>query len=47
MLRNADGGEGGVKFSGRKLYEGVRFNIISVTRGWGSPISGKKALRNT
>ena len=33
MLRNADGG-GGVKFSGKKRYEGVRFNVISVTRGW-------------
>ena len=46
---NADGGgEGGVKFSGKKHYEGVRFNVISITRGcvWG-PISRKKALRNT
>ena len=34
MLRNADGG-GGVLFSGeKKRYEGVRFNVISVTRGW-------------
>ena len=33
MLRNADGG-GGVKFSGKKRYEGARFNVISVTRGW-------------
>ena len=33
VLRNADGG-GGVKFPGRKRYEGVRFNVISVTRGW-------------
>ena len=31
VLRNADGGGGGVKFSGKKHYEGVRF---SVTRGW-------------
>ena len=23
-----------VKFSGKKRYEGVRFNVISVTRGW-------------
>ena len=46
MLRNADGG-GGVKFSGKKRYEGVRFNAIGVTRGWvGGPISRKKALRN-
>ena len=25
---------GGVKFSRKKPYEGVRFNVISVTRGW-------------
>ena len=25
---------GGVTFSGKKRYEGVRFNVISVTRGW-------------
>ena len=38
----------GVKFSGKKRYEGVRFNVISVTRGWmGVQFSGKKALRNT
>ena len=24
----------GVKFSGKKRYEGVSFNVISVTRGW-------------
>ena len=30
VLRNADG----VRFSGKKRYEGVRFNVISVTRGW-------------
>ena len=40
MLRNADGG-GGVKFSAKKRYEGVRFNVISVTRGWGVQFSGK------
>ena len=34
MLCNADGGGGGVKFSGKKRYEGVRFNVISVTRRW-------------
>ena len=34
MLRNADGG-GGVKFSGKKRYEGVG----------GGPISRKEALR--
>ena len=31
VLRNADGG---VWFSGKKRYEGVMFNVISVTRGW-------------
>ena len=42
MLRNADGG-GGVQFSGKKRYEGVRFNVISVTRGWvGVQFLGKK-----
>ena len=35
VLRNADGVEGGgVTFSGKKRYEGVMFNVISVTRGW-------------
>ena len=33
MLRNTDGG-GGVRFSGKKRYEDVKFNVISVTRGW-------------
>ena len=27
-------GVGGVRFSGKKRYEGVRFNVNSVTRGW-------------
>ena len=27
-------GVGGVWFSGKKCYEGVMFNVISVTRGW-------------
>ena len=46
MLRNADGG---VRFSGKKRYEGVRFNVISITRGWvGVQFPEKKALiRNT
>ena len=46
MLRNTGGG---INFSGKKRYEGARFNTISVTRGWvgGCPISRKKALRNT
>ena len=25
---------GGVRFSGKKRYEGIMFNVISVTRGW-------------
>ena len=33
VLRNADGGWG-VRFSGKKRYKGVMFNVISVTRGW-------------
>ena len=42
MLRNAIGG-GGVSFPRKKRYEGVRFNIISVTRGWvGGKSPGKK-----
>ena len=32
VLRNADG-SGGVKFSGKKSYDGVMFNVISITRG--------------
>ena len=41
VLRNADGG--GVKSYGRNRYEGVRFNVISVTRGWvGVQFPGKK-----
>ena len=31
MLRNA---MGGVSFPKKMRYEGVRFNVISVTRGW-------------
>ena len=27
VLRNADGGGGGVRFSGKKRYEGVMFNV--------------------
>ena len=42
VLRNAVTG-GGVSFLGKKRYEGVRFNIISVTRGWvGIKFPGKK-----
>ena len=33
----------GVKFSGKKRYEGVRFNIIRVTREWvGVQFTGKR-----
>ena len=45
MLRNAvgGGGGGGVSFPGKKRYEGVRFNVISVTRRWvGVKFPGKK-----
>ena len=38
---------GGVRFSGKKRYEGVIFNVISVTRGGWGPICRKIALRNT
>ena len=34
MLRNADGGGGGVCFSGKNRYECVMFNVICVTRWW-------------
>ena len=33
MLRNAGGGGGGVS-DFPEGYEGVRFNVICVTRGW-------------
>ena len=43
MLRNAMGGGGGVIFPEKNCYEGVRFNVISVTRGWlGVKFTGKK-----
>ena len=43
MLYNAVGGGGGVRFPGKKGYEGVRFNVIRVTRGWvGVKFPGKK-----
>ena len=43
VLRNAVGGGGGVGIPGKKRYEGVQFNVISVTRGWvGVKFPGKK-----
>ena len=43
MLRNAMGGGRGVSFPGNKRYEGVRFKVICVTRGWvGVKFPGKK-----
>ena len=46
VLRNSMGG--GVSFLGKERYEGVRFNVISVTRGVGGcQTPWKKALRNT
>ena len=42
MLRNADGG-GGCQLFRKKRYEGVRFDVISVTRGWvGVQFPGKE-----
>ena len=41
-------GLGCVRFPGGKHYEGVRFNLISVSRGWvGVKYPGGKALCNT
>ena len=49
MLRNAMGAGGwGCKICRKKPYKGIRFNMISVTRGWrGVKFSEKKALHNT
>ena len=46
VLRNADGG-GCQLFWGKKRYEGVMFNVISVMKGWVGSKCQKKALRNT
>ncbi len=47
VLRNAVGGGGGVSFPEKKRYEGVWFNVISVTRGWvGVKFPGKKHLNS-
>ena len=43
MLRNAVGGGGCQLSREKKRYEDVRFNVISVTRGWvGVKFPGKK-----
>ena len=43
VLRNAVWGIGGVNFPRKKSYEGVWFNVISVTRGWvGVKFPGEK-----
>ena len=34
----------GVGFLGKKRYEGVRFNVISITRGWVGQIPRKKSI---
>ena len=34
----------GVKFSRKKCYEGVMFNVISVTRGWAGSNFPKKSV---
>ena len=34
---------GGVSFPGKKRYEGVRFNVICITRGW----VGSNSLENS
>ena len=34
MLRNADGWGGGSHFPEKARYEGVRFDVIRVTRRW-------------
>ena len=44
VLRNADGG-GGCPIFWKKHYEGVRFNIISVTRGWVGANFQEKSVR--
>ena len=49
MLRNAVGG-GGFKFPRKMHDEGVRFNVISITRGWvgvNFPEKSVKFVRNT
>ena len=45
MLRNADGGGGGLRFSGKKRYEGVRFNVLALRGGgWGSNFQKKSVM---
>ena len=40
-------GVGGVRFSGEKHYKGVRFNVISITRGCVGSNSQEKSVSNT
>ena len=42
MLPNARVGWEGVQFPGKKRYEGVRFNVIGITRGWVSTFQKKR-----
>ena len=35
----------GVSFPEKKRYEGVRFNVISVTRGWAGSLARQLASR--
>ena len=44
-LRNAVGGGGMSAFPEKKRYEGARFNVITVTRGWvGVKFPGKNVM---
>ena len=45
MIRKAVGG-GGCQLSRKKRYEDVRFNVISVTRGWVGVNFQEKSVRN-
>ena len=44
MLHNAVGGGGRVTIIGKERYEGVPFDVISVTRGVGGDISREKSV---
>ena len=45
MLHDAGGG-GGINFSRKKRYEGVRSNVISVTSGWVSNFQKKSVTQH-